>query len=155
MTKVRIFDPPNRLAKIVQGSEGVCFDELVAASEDRIELLKDQLQIYVRDQVRRVVWFGSLEEEIIFARCAELGQAAMNIADVAGAAQLEQLGEVAHGIRAMIDSLFCKGVWHTDALEAHITSLALLSHEPPPSAKEGDAILKRLARMRAAIGVIE
>ena len=88
MTKVRIFDPPNRLAKIVQGSEGVCFDELVAASEDRIELMKDQLQIYVRDQVRRVVWFGSLEEEIMFARCAELGQAAMNIADVAGAAHM-------------------------------------------------------------------
>jgi len=155
MTKVRIFNPPNGLAKILEGGEGVHFDELVAGSEGRIGEMKDVLQDYVRDQARRVVWFGSLEEEIIFARCGELSQAAMNIADVAGAAELEQLGEVAHGIRAMIDSLYCKGVWHTDALEAHITSLALLNSEPPPSVKEGDAILKRLARVRAAIGVVE
>ncbi len=155
MTKVRIFDPPNRLAKIVQGVEGVPFDDLVAASESRIDLMKDELQVYLREQVQRVIWFGSLEEEIIFARCASVGQTAMNIADVAGAAGLRQLGEVAHGIRAMIDSLFCKGVWHTDALEAHITSLALLNSEPPPGEEEGERILKRLSRMRAAIGVVE
>ena len=154
MTTVRIFTPPNRLANIVEGHEGVAFDTLVAASQERLDLMQDDLQAYVGEEISRIVAIYALGEEIMFARCGELGQAAMNVADVAGVAGLTELGEVAGGIRAMIDSLFCKGVWHTDALEAHITSLILVNSGGSP---EGELakVLGRLSKMRAAVGVIE
>ena len=154
MTAVRIFNPPNRLAKIVEGHDGVAFNDLVTASEGRIEDLQDDIREYVREEVKRIVGIYAHGEEIMFARCKELGDAAMNVADVAGAAKLCDLGEVAGGIRAMIDSLFGKGVWHTDALEAHITSLILFNAESP-SKEEADKVLSRLSKMRAAVGVVE
>ena len=154
MTAVRIFNPPNRLAKIVEGHDGVAFNDLVTASERRIEDLQDDIREYVREEVKRIVGIYAHGEEIMFARCKELGDAAMNVADVAGAAKLCDLGEVAGGIRAMIDSLFGKGVWHTDALEAHITSLILFNAESP-SKEEADKVLSRLSKMRAAVGVVE
>ena len=155
MKPVKIFVPANRLAKIVQGNEGIAFEALVADCEKRLLLMKDELQAYVREQIREIVSIHAQGEDLMFARCKELGLAAMNIADVAGIAKLAEVGEAAHGIRAMIDSLVRKGVWHTDALELHITSLVLLSSEPAPSQEEIGRVLGRLRKMRAAIGVVE
>ncbi len=152
---VHIFKPPNRLEKIVSGNEGQHFNTLVAASEARLMLLEDDIRAHVSVQVKLIVQISSLGEELLFARCYEIRDAAMSIADVAGVAKLTELGEVAGGIRAMIDSLACKGVWHTDALEAHVTSLVLLHGEPAPSADEAQKVLLRLGKMRAAIGVME
>jgi hypothetical protein len=94
-------------------------------------------------------------EEIMFARCYEMRDAAMAIADVAAAGRMPHIGEVAAGIRAMIESLSASGVWHTDALELHVTSLVLLSHDPAPCETEAQTILTRLRGMRKAIGVVE
>ncbi|WP_293678266.1 hypothetical protein [uncultured Phenylobacterium sp.] len=155
MTSVRIFAPPNRLAKIIAGNEGQFFSTLVEASERRLAALADDIRAHVSTQVQTIVEIASLGEEIIFARCYEIRDAAMSIADVAAVADLAEVGVAAGGIRAMIDSLACKGVWHTDALEAHITSLVLLHGAPPPSADEAQKVLVRLGKMRAAIGVVE
>jgi hypothetical protein len=155
MTSVRIFTPPNRLAKIVSGNDGPFFSTLVEASEQRLALLADGILAHVSEQVQAIVELSKLGEEIMFARCYEIRDAAMSIADVAAVADLAEVGVAAGGIRAMIDSLACKGVWHTDALEAHITSLVLLHCQPPPSADEAQKVLLRLGKMRAAIGVVE
>ncbi len=155
MASVKISMPTNRLGKIVEGHEGVAFDTLVAASEKRLSLMKEDLRTYIQAQIQEIVAIHALGEELMFARCRELEHAAMNIADVAGVAQLGAIGEAANGIRAMIGSLFCKGVWHTDALELHITSLLLLNTDPPPSAEETGSVLSRLRKMRAAVGVVE
>ena len=155
MTAVRIFTPPNRLAKIVSGNDGDLLSTLAEAREQRLALLADEIRAYVGEQVEIIIGLFSHGEEIIFARCYEIRDAAMNIADVAAVANLNAVGEAAGGIRAMIDSLACKGVWHTDALEAHVTSLLLLHGEPAPSPEEARKVLARLGKMRASIGVVE
>ncbi len=155
MKLLDIFTPTNRLAKIIEGNGGIAFETLVAQSDKRLLMMKDDLQAYVREQINEIVAIHAQGEELLFARCKELGLAAMNIADVAGVAKLFEVGEAASGIRAMIDSLVEKGVWHTDALELHITSLVLLASEPVPSQEETGKVLSRLSKMRAAIGVVE
>lgn len=155
MKPARIFTPPNRLAKLLVGHDRVAFDVLVDNAEKRIETIREDVQAQVRKDIGRIMAIHSQGEEIMFARCREIGDAAMAIADVAGAAGMPELGEIASGVRAMVDSLFYKGVWHTDALELHITSLLLLESDPPPAAEEVERVLTRLRKLRAAVGVVE
>ncbi len=155
MIATKIFWAENRLAKILPKVGGAAFEDLVAASEARVALLADKIREHVSAQVAQIVKIHDMGEEEMFAQCIEIGDAAMNIAETAGAAELQPVGEAARGIRAMVDSLVSSGVWHSDALALHITSLALLNGPTPPSAKETKAILKRLHDLRAAIGVAE
>ena len=63
------------------------------------------------------------------------------------------LGEVARGVCAMVDCLITSGIWHTEALDLHLTSLSLLCRPDPPSEREEARIIARLREMRFAIGV--
>ena len=155
MSQARIFTPPNRLAKILGGLEGRCFDDLVTASENRLGKLEGAIRGYVADQLERLLSIHAQGEVAIFSRSRELGETAMNIAEVAGAARLEATSEVARGLRAMIDSLVTVGVWHTEALSLHISSLALLNRGDPPPVGQTQAMLQELKALRAAIGVVE
>lgn len=155
MKPARVFTPPNRLAKVLVGADRIAFDTLVEEAEVRIEVIRDDIQTEVRRNIARIMSIYVLGEEIMFARCREIGDAAMAIADVAGAVGMPALGEVAGGIRAMVDSLFYKGVWHTDALELHITSLMLMESDPPPAQDEIERVLTRLSKLRRTVGVVE
>jgi hypothetical protein len=155
MTNVKIFLPHNRLAKIVDSPDGVAFDKLVADSERRASLMAVSIRAYVSEQIALIVDIYDQGEEILFARCVEVSDAALHIAEIAAAAGSPDLGEAARGIRAMVDSLVNAGVWHTDALELHITSLELFSGSSAPGREEADRILERLQVMRRSIGVIE
>lgn len=72
---------------------------------------------------------------------------------VAGASGARAVGEVALGIRLMIEGLFTSGFWHADALRLHVESLAILARGPAQSAAEADVIVQRLKGLRAAVGV--
>jgi uncharacterized protein YnzC (UPF0291/DUF896 family) len=155
MAVVKTFNPANRLAQILEGSEGVSFEEMVAASEVRVEDLLPGLRESVREKINAITVIHDEGEDSLFARSQEVGDLAMNIAEVAGAARLPALGEVARGICAMIESLLSAGVWHTDGLNLHIMSLTLLSAGKPLPADEVRKMLKQLREMRRAIGVLE
>jgi hypothetical protein len=155
-SQVRIFTPHNRLAKVLTGIEGRSFDELVTASHDRLGQLEDAIHVYVAAQLAAVVDLYAQGEEAMFGRCRELGDLAMNIAEVAGAGKLPAMSEVARGLRAMTDSLVSHGVWHTEALGLHISCLTILARDDaPPNLEHQDAMLRDLKALRAAIGVME
>jgi|GEM_PF-1899852 len=155
MGRVKILQPENRLAKILDDDHGSTAEQLAAVADRRLEGLSSGLRSYVYEQSAHVVGFYSQGEESLFTNCLALSETAMNIAEVAGAADLPELGDVARGIRAMIDGLVVSGVWHTDALKVHIAALALLTGDMPPSTGEVKLMLQRLQQMRAAVGVVE
>jgi len=94
-------------------------------------------------------------EEVLFAECRTLSDAALNVAEVAGAAGMDALGEVARGISAMVESLTTSGVWHSDALKLHLDALALINQAGGRMTEENKVILARLRGMRATVGVTE
>ena len=155
MAVVQITNPPNPLAQILEGSDGVSFDEMVAASAAGIETLLPSIREFVRARIIELTKIFEEGEESMFGRSAEIGALAMNIAEVAGAARLPSLGEVARGICAMVDSLLSAGVWHSEALNLHITSLTLLNAGIPLPPDEIKKMLNQLREMRRAVGVLE
>lgn len=155
MTVARIFTPENRLAKILETLDGPTAAELVAEADGRVEKLSAAIQEYVQEKLQAILSFASQGEDVLFAECRTLSDAALNVAEVAGAAGMEAVGEVARGISAMVDSLLTSGVWHSDALKLHLDALALLSQGGVRSSEESKMILARLRGMREAVGVAE
>lgn len=155
MNTAHVFTPGNRLAKILTSSEGRSEQELVDAAQSRVAQLEGAIRAYVDDKLPRLMSFADLREDDLFARCEALGRQALDVAEVAGAGGLQALGEVAHGIAAMVDSLRRHGVWHTDALQLHLNALVLLHPVSGGAPAEVEVMLRRLRNMRIAIGVTE
>ena len=154
MFHIRIFMPANRLAKTLDSPAGVDFHRLVDAAERRVAALAVTIRPYVAEQIARLEAIQREGEESMFGRCREIGEAAMNIAELAGAAGRAPAGDVARGIRAMADNLSYSGLWHSDALALHISALPLLN-DPDLPAKEARIVVGRLHQMRKALKVVE
>ena len=153
MTVAHVFVPENRLAEILGDSRHPTVDSLEAAAKARVATLKDKIQEYVAGQLALIAALAKEREEIIFAECLSLGAAAQAICEVAGAAEMESLGEAALGIHAMVEALVTQGVWHSEALKLHIDALALLAAHPDLPRPEVITTLERLKAMRERVGV--
>ncbi len=155
MTVVRIFTPENRLASILHSREAPTGAELVTAAESRVDDLRGVILSYVAAKQKEIAAYAALGDDVLFAECRTLGDTALNVAEVAGAAGLEAVGEIARGISAMIDSLKTCGIWHTAALRLHINALGLIDQVSGADPAAGALVLKRLQAMREAIGIVE
>ncbi len=155
MPTVKIFTPENRLADVICDPEAPTAASMVRDAEGRVWAMRDQIRAHVSQQHAILTERAKGSEAEIFADCQQIAEAARAISDVAGAADLEALGEAARGIYALINALGCKGVWHTDALRLHVNALALFNSDSPPSRGDAAQILKRLRAMREWIGVPE
>jgi hypothetical protein len=151
----RVFTPENRLAKVLASLEGKTEAELVGAAEARVARLEAVIRDYVKEKLARLLDYARIGEEALFAECRDLGAQANDIAEVASAAGLTAIGEVARGIGAMVDSLIRRGVWHTDALRLHLDALVLLNQRSGANDADDAIMLERLRGMRSAIGVLE
>lgn len=155
MGQARIFTPENRLARVLASLQGSAPQQLVADAEARVAELGAAIRRYVQDRLGPIMAFGDLGEDVLFARCRELGAMSLDVAEVAGAAGMEAIGEAARGISAMVEGLVDRGVWHTDALKLHLEALSLLSQSAAPDEGQIKAILDQLVTMRRAIGLSE
>lgn len=155
MTAARIFTPENRLAHILQTIDAPTAAELVADADGRVDKLGEAIRAYVAAKLEEIMGFAEQGEDVLFAECRTLADASLNVAEVAGAAGLEALGEVSRGISAMVESLITSGVWHSDALKLHLDALALMNQAGGRMTEENKTILARLRGMREAIGVTD
>lgn len=155
MTAARVFNPDNRLAKVLVTLGGVSSNELVKAADKRVTDLGGEIRTFVADELRLINAYADRPDDVLFAESAELGQRALNVSEVAGAAGLVAVGEVARGISSMVENLRNYGVWHADALRVHLNAMVLLTVRSGVEAGDEDVILGRLKGMRGAIGVIE
>lgn len=155
MSVARIFTPENRLGKILHSLGGPTTGEMVAEAEQRVEALADTIQSFVAAQVQLILPFAEQDDDVLFAECHILGDAAVQIAEVAAAAKLEAVGEIARGIATMVDGLLAFGVWHGEALRVHIRALKLVTQPQGRLASNDDAIIDQLREMRLAIGLTE
>lgn len=153
MAATHVFTPDNRLADVIGDSRHPTAEALEASAVARVATLKDRIQAYVAEQLVVISTLAREREEVIFAECLSLGAAAQAICEVAGAAELESVGEAALGIHAMIEALVSQGVWHTEALKLHIDALGLLAAHPDLPRAEVETTLLRLKTMRERIGV--
>jgi hypothetical protein len=154
MTNSR-FVPENRLSHVVDGPGGLTAETLEERAAESVATLEPALKAHIAVQVAIIQRMALEKEEIIFARCLMLSDAALSICETAGAAGLAPLGEAAKGIVAMIDGLIEEGVWHTEALKLHINALISFAAEPPPSAAKIRKVLSQLQALRQEIGVPE
>lgn len=155
MSVVRIFTPPNPMAAMVGGPEDPTVASLARDAEARVAQMRAGLRQFVRDQHRTIARLTAEPEEMVFAEARAVGDAALAICEVAGAAGMEPAGEAARGVYAMVQALVTRGIWHSEALQLHIGALALFNGEDPPPSADCGQILKRLKAMRDWIGVPE
>ncbi len=150
---IEIFRPENRLAKILADLTGESAQVLIAEANARVEALGDVIRAYVREKLEVIALYGAADEAVLFAESRTLGDAARGVSEVAGAAGMDTIGEIACGICAMIDNLTANGVWHTEALKVHISALKLVNQGAVGRDAGNDAILERLTAVRAAVGI--
>jgi hypothetical protein len=104
--------------------------------------------------VGHIIAFAACSEEDLFAESSKLGRHALNVADIAGAAGLKTIGEVANGINSLLQNLSSSGLWHSEALRLHLNAMALIN-EGSAGAQAEAVVLERLRAMRRAIGAQE
>lgn len=152
MSAARVFEPDNRLAGILTETGGHTAAELIAAANKRVADLAPVIRVHVEQRLAVIHAHASKSEAVIFAECRALGDVALEIAGIAGAAGMETVGEIAHGIGAMVEGLFSSGAWHSDALLIHMEALSLVEAEGSSRNRE---ILDNLRAMRLSIGLTE
>jgi hypothetical protein len=155
MIKPRALTLPNPLASAVDAATGNTARELVAEAAARVSALRPAIRLYVSLRLREIHAFGGESDEVLFAESRTLGDAALAVAETAGAAGMETIGEIAGGISAMVDNLLTQGAWHSDALRLHIQALSLVSQAADGDAPEDRLMLDRLQAMRKVLDVAE
>lgn len=155
MNVPRIFTPENRLDKILDSLGGATTGEMVAEADQRVAALADTIQSFVAAKVKLILPFADQAEDVLFAECRTLGDAAVQIAEVAAAAKLGAVGEIARGIASIVDGLVALGVWHGEALRVHIRALKLVAQAQGRLAGDDEAVVDRLRELRRSIGLSE
>ena len=153
MTAVKIFTPVNRLKETVTERYGRDREQLARASEARVEQLAPQLRAQVAEKVARLVALRQVEVDHLCQHTLEIGDAAMGIAELAGAAGQPRLGEAARGVLAMLPALRAGDSRAANAMLVHLTSLELISGQEPGGGDDLAAVLARLAGLRQALGL--
>ena len=153
MGHAHVFTPENRLRTVLDDPAAPTAAELVAAAQRRVGELKPRLRAAVMRHREELARLADRPEAEILAQGEALSAAALGICEVAAACDLPDVGEAARGLYAVIRALRLDGVWRTDALNAHVHALLLLTDEPAPAGAQARAILDRLAGVRAFVGV--
>ena len=153
MTKVEIFDPPNRLAHTLVDSGGPTFDEAVRRADAKVSELGGRLRRGLDLDVSMLLEMHALDDDALMAEASELGRLALRIAEVAAVVGAGDTGEAARGVYAMVDAFQSEGLWRSDALDLHLSAIALFEGAEPMPAPAAAMLLRRLGDMRAAIGV--
>lgn len=155
MLKPRVVSLPNPLASAVDAATGDTTRELVADAVARVSALSPVIRRYVSLRLQEILALSGASDEILFAESRRLGDAALAVAETAGAAGLQTVGEIARGISAMVDNLLTRGAWHSDALRLHIQALSLASQAADGDSPEDRLMLDRLHAMRKVLDVVE
>lgn len=151
MSTACVYTPENRLAKILQNRQAPAAHELISDADARVVNLAVSIREFVGRRVEALSLFGGAPEDELFAEARTIGQYALDIAEVAAAAGLNDIGDIARGMKAMVDGLVRDGIWHSDALRLHIHSLMLASR---PAGGEKDMV-EHLFVLRQALHVTE
>lgn len=155
MQTARIFTPENRLAHALRSQDGPSAVSLIADADARVAALADSIRAFVADRIALIAPYADRAEDELFAGCKDIGEPAMNIAEVADAAGLDAVGAVARGVCVMLDGLISLGVWHTEALCIHLRALRLVGDPDGPTSEEGRRIIEDLLALRRSIGLPE
>src|SRR5579875_3517803 len=153
MPNARVFTPENPLSKVVQTTGGAGANELIASAEKRVADLGPSIRAYVFERVKAILAIVD-DPSAAATGTAEIGAAAMKVAEVAGAVGLASLGEVARGISAMVEAAGPDGAPRPDAFALHIDALRLLDRSGGHIDGE-EQMLARLRALRTAVGVPE
>lgn len=146
------FKPRNRLAQILSRSGGSDFIDHVARAEKAIGDLAPKMSKGLKAQVETLSNLCLGSEAEVFEACREIGLSGLTLIESARLAGRWDLAEIAEGLWQMIDALTARGIWHTDALKAHVATLRLLSSDAG-SPDLSPTLIAELQRLRAAIGV--
>jgi hypothetical protein len=141
------------LAKILGGPMSPPVSSLVAAAEGRVASLEHTIAAHVRERAARILSHIRLPDAALHEARRELAAEANGIVDVAGAARLGLIGEVARGLGAALRHESQAERWRAAPIRLHIEALAVAMSGP--GADEAALLLSRLKALRARLGVTE
>lgn len=154
MSKARLFTPPNRLADVLQTGRGAPAHEHIANAEKRVADIAPSIRTYVFERAQRILALANERDAASLQLDPTLGATAQEMSEVAGAADLQGMGEVARGISAIVNWAATASQPRPEALALHLDALRLL--EAGEGHAEGeDQMLERLHALRTALGVPE
>jgi hypothetical protein len=153
MTKPRIFQPENRLAKILaDGGQAASRSELAQGAEANLRLMAQELAKDVAENVQRLGAISDLGDPQRCERASEAGLLAMSITDLAVNDSLAAIGEVARGITVLVDAYARGGAWRSDVFVLHVDALRLV-HNEGGSLQAYKDMLSNLKLVRRSLGV--
>jgi len=155
MPTAKLYAPKNGLAKVIGGADDLTAVMLASRAEARVRGVSDQLRPHVLAASDRLIGLASQSDAEVKANRWQIGELALAICEVAGAAGLDAIGDVARGIRAMTESWAQTGIWHSEGFKLHVDALTLLDADPDRSAASSAGLLLRLRHMRAWLGVAD
>lgn len=153
MTDVKIFTPVNRLRDVLSDSFGETREELVLASTERVQELAPRIREQVAANVARLASLRASGARDLWNHTLEIEDAAMAIAELAGAGGQPRLGEVARGALAIVPSLAPAAQKAADAMLVHLGALELIAATEPEGGAEMEAVVANLAAMRRTLGL--
>ncbi|MES2833161.1 MAG: hypothetical protein V4707_00480 [Pseudomonadota bacterium] len=152
MSEARVYAVRNRVSKALNSSDAPGAGVLISEADARVAVLAEQIENFVAGQVAQLAMWAEQPEASLFGGCQAIAEPAMNIAEVAGAAEMDAVGAVARGICVMLDDLRRHGIWHTDALRVHLHALTLVQGQTSEQTSAGLRVVEELRCLRSSLG---
>lgn len=128
---------------------------LVAAAEARTSRLDNSVRAFVEARVGVIMGAAEGDDHSVAARREELGAAALDIAEVAGAAGQATLGEVARGFSVLAIRAAEDGSWAAGLVREHLNALKTVRERSGQDPFDTDILLARLRAQRIRAGLPE
>lgn len=143
----------NRLAGAVDTQDGSSVRLLVQEAERRLIVLRPRLKSHCMALLERLLRFALATDEIEGEERREIGRLSLALAELAAAAEMETIGEIARGVSALTAKGGSAGNWDSAAVRLHLQALHVANKGTISTPDEDDLILDRLQRLRDVLGV--
>src|ERR1700761_3804952 len=128
MPAAQFVTPENRLADILGSRDAPLAQHLVDDADRKVATLGEAVRRHVHATLKQVFQHAGAVAELSAEEIAVLGRAALSIAEVAGAAGMDAIGEICRGVSIAISAAAPGEPLRMDVLKLHLDALALANN---------------------------
>jgi hypothetical protein len=150
----KVYKVTNFASIPLDGPDAPLVEHLVKDAEARVDKIKDLVREEIMPQVRNLLCHAETRDDELAMASAQIAAAALSTAEVAGAARMAATGEIARGLRVLIEDGQAKRAFHTGAIRLHLDALVLVSRTGEDSA-EAKVVADQLQAMLRHMGLAD
>jgi hypothetical protein len=150
----KVYKVTNFASVALDGPDAPLVEHLVRDAEARVDKIRELVREEVTPHVLALLRHAETRDDRLAMASADIAAAALSTAEVAGAARMAATGEIARGLRVLIEDGQARGAFHAEAIRLHLDALVLVSRTGEES-MEAKIVVDELHAMLRHMGLAE